>query len=370
MRTTDGLSTSSATRRVARGAIAVVAVGLTILTGAQASATAAQEEPAGGIGLRLLDAPVTTRDDPRARIYIVDHLPPGTVIERRVEVTNTTGKAQAVVLYAAGATIDDGTFVGSPGRALNDLASWTSVSPGTTTVPAGGTTTTLVTIAVPGDAAPGEQYAVVWAEARSAPADGGGVVQVNRVGIRLYVSVGAGGAPANDFEIETLTAERSADGAPVVSATVHNTGGRALDMTGTLTLTNGPGGLTAGPFPAEVGSTLAIGETESVRITLDARLPDGPWDAVVHLKSGLTERSASATITFPVTGAAAPVTVTKSSAGPPWALILVAVGVLAALVGAAGLWFLLRTRARRGRTSLAAPARAKTQAASPSLHAR
>jgi hypothetical protein len=81
-----------------------------------------------------------------------------------------------------------------------------------------------VTIATPGDAAPGEQYGVVWAEARSAPS-GQGVIQVSRVGIRPYISVGPGGAPAPDFTIESLTAERSPDGRPMVLASVHNTGG-------------------------------------------------------------------------------------------------------------------------------------------------
>ena len=47
----------------------------------------------------------------------------------------------------------------------------------------------------------------------------------------------------------------------MVLATVHNTGGRALDMNGTLQLPAGPGGLSAGPFPANLGVTLAIGDT-------------------------------------------------------------------------------------------------------------
>lgn len=240
-----------------------------------------------------------------------------------------------VALYSAAATIDGATFLGSAGRTPNELASWTAVTPATTTVPAGGTQIAQVRIVVPDDAAPGEQYAVVWAEARSDATGDAGVVQVSRVGIRLYVSVGPGGAPASDFEIDALTAERTANGEPVVSATVHNTGGRALDMKGTLQLTNGPGGLSAGPFPAELGSTLAIGDAGLVRIILDGRLPDGPWDAVVSLESGLDERSASATITFPVTGAAAPVEATAGSPRGPWVIVLGAAVLLALLVGVA-----------------------------------
>jgi hypothetical protein len=342
--------TRPSVRWVTRLAVVALVLGLAnVLTGAPLSAGPAQQPPAGGIGLRILDVPVETKDDPRARLYIVDHLAPGTVVERRVEVANTTGSSQGVVLYAAAATIDDGTFTGAPGRTRNDLASWTSVNPGAGTVPAGGTTTALVTIAVPADAAPGEQYGVVWAEARSAPTHDRGIEQVSRVGIRLYVSVGPGGAPAADFEITALTAERSSTGGPVVSATVHNTGGRALDMTGMLALTNGPGGLSAGPFPAELGSTLATGDTESVRISLDERLPDGPWDAVVTLQSGLTERRAEATITFPANGAAAPVTITEESPGAPWALVI-GVGAGLALLVAIGL--LIRRR-RGGPTTTA-----------------
>ena len=171
--------------------------------------------------------------------------------------------------------------------------------------------TATVTITVPRDAAPGEQYGVVWAEARSAPIAGGGVTQVSRVGIRLYLSVGPGGPPAADFTIDSLTAKRSPDGRPTVLASVHNTGGRALDMNGTLRLSAGPGGLSAGPFPATLGTTLAIGDTEPVTIALDKRLPAGPWDARITLRSGLLERSARATITFPDTGASPPVNTTS-----------------------------------------------------------
>jgi hypothetical protein len=62
-------------------------------------------------------------------------------------------------------------------------------------VPAGGRLTATVRIAVPKNAPPGEQLGVIWAEARSTADAAGSVVQVNRVGIRIYLSVGPGGAP-------------------------------------------------------------------------------------------------------------------------------------------------------------------------------
>ncbi len=62
-------------------------------------------------------------------------------------------------------------------------------------VPSGGHAIVTVRIAVPRDAPPGEQYGFVWAETRSAAPAGGGITRVSRVGIRLYLAIGPGGAP-------------------------------------------------------------------------------------------------------------------------------------------------------------------------------
>ncbi len=191
-------------------------------------------------------------------------------------------------------------------------------------------------ITVPDDAAPGERYGVVWAEVRTAPSVGG-VTQVSRVGIRIYLSVGPGGAPAADFTIDSLTAVRSADGRPTVVATVHNSGGRALDMSGGLRLSDGPGGVSAGPFPATLGTSLAIGATEAVTVTLDKQLPAGPWDARIDLRSGLISLTGQATITFPAFGASRPTATGSSRPGT----VYVAVGALLVLL-AAGAFFVLR----------------------------
>jgi hypothetical protein len=157
------------------------------------------------------------------------------------------------------------------------------------------------------------------------------VTQVNRVGIRLYLSIGPGGPPAADFTIDSLTAIRSPEGVPMVLASVHNTGGRALDMSGTLELTAGPGGLSAGPFPADLGITLGVGDTEPVTIPLDKQLPAGPWDARITLRSGLLERRAEATITFPDAGAAP--SVSTSSTRPGWLYPAIAALVILLLLG-------------------------------------
>jgi hypothetical protein len=103
--------------------------------------------------------------------------------------------------------------------------------------------------------------------------------------------------PAN-FAIASLNAARSETGAPLVLAVVHNTGRRTLDISGNLTLTKGPGGLRAGPFPVRL-STLAPGGSRSATVQLDKRLPRGPWRADLRLRGGPVERAAAATITFP-----------------------------------------------------------------------
>ena len=193
---------------------------------------------------------------------------------------------------------------------------------------------------------PGEQYGVVWAEAGSPPLAAGGITQVSRVGIRLYLSVGSGNAPAANFTIDSLTAERSPDGQPTVLAAVHNTGGRALDLSGTLQLFGGPAGLSAGPFPADLGTTVAVGGTKPVTIVLDQALPAGPWDAKITLRSGLLENSAQATITFPVTGQAPPVSTTTSL--PGW--VYPAIGCLILLICIAALLAVLTYRRRNSRS--------------------
>jgi hypothetical protein len=320
----------------------LAALASTAVVGTPASAAITATPPvAASVGLRLVDVPAADQNDPRAQVYIVDHLAPGTVIHRRIEVSNTTASAVHVVLYSAAATIARGSFVGSAGHTPDDLSTWTSVRPSAPDIAADGRVTATVTITVPRDAAPGEQYGVVWAEARSAPVGGVGITQVNRVGIRLYLSVGAGGPPAANFTIESLTAARAANGRPTVIAAAHNTGGRALDLNGTLQLLAGPGGLRAGPFPATLGVTLAIGDTEPMTIALDNQLPAGPWKAQITLHSGLLQRTAQATITFPDAGTSPPVHTTPRRPGWPHATVA---GLAALLLGSGTLLIVLRRR--------------------------
>ncbi|GAA2128745.1 hypothetical protein [Nocardioides bigeumensis] len=324
--------------------IALVA-GLLLPAAGAIGSSPLQPDPAG-VGIRLVDAPVATRDDPRARVYIIDHVHPGTTIERRIEVSNDTGKASAIAVYAAAAEIKAGSFVGLEGDTPNELSTWTTLSDTSLRLRDGATSMVEVTIDVPSDAPPGEQYAVLWAQVSSGDEGGGGITQVSRVGIRVYLSVGPGGAPASAFEIESFTAMRDATGSPVVQATVRNTGGRALDLHGELKLADGPAGLTAGPFPARLGTTLAVGDVEPVTIELDGQLPNGPWDARLSLTSGLLTEKAHASLTFPTSGTGPTVAVADDSR--PWWWIGGAIAALVLLVLA---WLASRRRRRRSTVS-------------------
>lgn len=289
--------------QTALAASAVVAAALAAAPAvATAAGTAADAPVSGGIGLQLLDAPSGARDDPRARLYVVDHLAPGAVIRRRIKVTNGSAATVAIRIYAAAASIRQGAFLGAAGRTVNELSSWTAIRPRTARLAAQASATAGVTIRVPRDAAPGERYGVAWVETRATPR-AGGITQVSRVGIRLYVSIGPGGTPAADFRIGALSAERLEDGRPRVVAVVHNTGGRALDVHGALRLLDGPGGLRAGPFAADLGTVVGIGDRVPVSIVLHEELPAGPWNARLALRSGLIERRAQRSITFPTTDA-------------------------------------------------------------------
>jgi len=297
-----------------------------------ASAADNIDDPPGSIGVRIVEVTSGLSDDPRARLYIVDHVAPGTVIERQIEVSTTSLSAAPIEMYPAAASIDNGIFSGAEGRTENELSDWTTVQPHTLEIPRQGSALATVVIEVPGDASPGERYAVVWAQTQTVEPESGGVAQISRVGVRIYLSVGPGGPPAADFQIGSLTAGRSDTGEPFVLASVSNTGGRALDLLGSLTLNDGPGGLTAGPFPVDVAVTVGVGETELVDIRLDPRIPAGPWLAELTLVSGLVERTVRGEVTFPDSGLNEPVPVQ----GPTPAWVLVVLGLLALSLAGGG----------------------------------
>lgn len=323
----------------------IVTFWLVTMLATGASPWAASGQAPETVGIRLVDAPTSRQNDPRARDYIIDHLAPGTTIQRHVEVSNDTTRPVTVQLYAAAADISGGEFHFGEAHAANDLTRWTTLDPASVTLSPGAKGQASVTIAVARDASAGERYGVVWAELPAAVPAGGGISAVNRVGVRMYLSVGPGGEPAVDFAITAMEARRTKDGAPVVAATVRNTGGRAIDLSGELRLAEGPAGLSAGPFAATLGRTLGLGQSEPVLVPLDRALPNGPWTAKMLLRSGTTERAASARITFPTkagTSTGKVATSHRANAGR-----VVVVGIVGLAVVAALFFFLLVLPRRR-----------------------
>jgi hypothetical protein len=151
---------------------------------------------------------------------------------------------------------------------------------------------------------------MVWAEVADNPDPGVSVHNVGRAGIRIYLSVGQGGEPPSDFQITGLRGGRTPDGAPHVTADVKNTGQRALDLVGELSLTEGPNGLSTGAIRSP-GVTLGLGAATTVHILLDRRLPEGTWSARLALASGWTRRAVTGTISF---GPVAPAPTVQPSA--------------------------------------------------------
>lgn len=301
-----------------------------------------------GLGIRLLDAPANLAKDPRAHSYVIDHLAPGAHIRRHVEVLNDTGAFAHVQLYVDAASVIHGEFVPAAGRTPSELTQWTTVRPSVMDLQQGQRQIATVDLIVPRDATKGERYGVVYAELPGGKTSSGFSV-ASRTGVRMYIDVGFGAAPPSDFTINTLTASRTPNGQPEVQAQVHNTGGRALDMSGQLWLRNGPGGLSAGPFPVQVGTTLGIGQSEPVAAVLDKALPAGPWRARIELRSDLVRHAAEGTITFPTADgtSAAPV---KATAVPLTknrrVLVPIAIGLILGLVVGLILFLIWRRRRR------------------------
>jgi hypothetical protein len=296
----------------------------------------------------LLEAPADRRDDPRALRYIVDHLPPGTTIKRQLLIVNRTGEPRHVDVYPAAATLERSAFTFGEGRAANELTSWTTLDRRSVELEPWDEARVQATITVPPAASRGERYAVVWASTTSTPRANGEVKQIHRVGVRMYLDIGPGGEPASDFAIGDLRPARTPEGVPSLTVQVANTGGRAIDLTGAITLSDGPAGSRAGPFPIGEGVTLPPGGAGQVVARLPAELPNGPWKAEVHLESGLVKRNLTAQIRFPDPGQAGRKGSVASRMLSPWTLG----ATVAALLLATGLAVLLR---RSRRSPAAAP---------------
>ena len=217
----------------------------------------------GSFGVRLVDVPVSEVDDPRALRYIVDYLPTGTVIHRRILILNQEARTAHFSVYPDAAHISGDQFIGYAGTTGNELTIWISVQHRTLTLPPGASVMDTITIRVPRGATRGEHYSVIWVQqaASATMSRDFRITEVSRVGVRMYLAVGHGGAPPTSFAITSITVHRPAGGQQVIVADVNNTGGRAVDLGGSIALAGGPGNTASTPFPAQRIVTLAPGQS-------------------------------------------------------------------------------------------------------------
>jgi hypothetical protein len=297
----------------------------------------AASHPPGSIGIRLDTVPKSQQNIQRDRAYIVRYMRIGTTVHAAVSISNTTRSVQRVSVYAGSASVVKGTFTFGAGAAPNELTTWTHVSTPVLTLQPFTLKRVGVTISVPRNASKGERYGVVWAQVSGHGT--GQVTEVNRVGIRMYINVGPGGPPAPGFSIGKLGTGRSSSGTPIVVAQVRNTGGVALDISGSLRLSHGPGGIATRPLSLAAPLTLAPGSVDTVTVPIGSKLPRGPWHAALKLRSGLLRHTSRATLTFPAPGAP------TSGSGSDWMLP----AVIMLLVIIAGLGGYLVSRGRRSK---------------------
>ena len=276
------------------------AAGISVPAAAAASTTLTTTPTPQRFGTRLVDVPVSEATNPRALRYIIDFLHPGVVIRRRILVANQESREATFTVYPDAAMIKNGFFVGDAGEIRSELTTWISVRHPRVTLAAGQSAMDLITIKVPRVATRGEHYGVIWVQQTSHVRMKGGfsVTEVNRVGIRIYLAVGKGGVPPTKWTIGSLIGHRSKKGQQFLTAIVDNTGGRAMDLSGTVRLCNGPGGTSAGPFQLQRIVTLAPGQSIRVTFVVPRELPIGPWLAKIRVVSGLNVETAAATIEF------------------------------------------------------------------------
>lgn len=285
------------TRRLLLPTVAAVCLLASLVGPARATIGEPREGLPPGIGIRLLDVPVDRADDPRSNLYVVDHTLPGGGVSRRVLVSNGTDEPLPVEMIAVESRIEDGWVSGTdPSDNPASISSWVEMSPSSFTLAPQSTTEVDVQISVPAGTPPGERYGSIIAQPPAT--EGENVDLVSRVGVRVYLSVG-GDEPETDFQIDTLTASRTEEGEPSVDVGVLNTGGRAIDVSGELELEDESGTVTAGPFSTALPRTLAPQSRGQVTVPLPESLASGPWKVTATMRSGLVERVAETTITFP-----------------------------------------------------------------------
>ena len=249
-------------------------------------------------GVRLVDVPVSAAHNPRALRYIIDYLAPGQAIHRRILILNEESRTAHFTVYPDAARIGHGLFTGDAGETRSELTRWITLKHGSLTLRPHTSALDMVTIRVPRAATRGEHYGVLWAQqvARGRSAHGLRIAEVARVGIRIYLAVGRGGAPPTRFVITSLTGHWSTGGQPLLVARVRNTGGRAIDLSGQARLTARPRGHHRRRVPGTADHYARTWAVSGHDLRPGQGAAPGPWLVRITLASGFTTRTTQATI--------------------------------------------------------------------------
>lgn len=153
------------------------------------SAHASEPTAVGSVGIRIAQIPAAVAEEPLASSYIISRLQPGIELRQRLEVFNTSSQDVRIVLYPGLATFENNKFLVGDGREGNELTRWTKLTPDLILLKPGETRYFNMTISPPADALSLQRFGVIWAEVQG-DSNGGGIIAVSRVGIRMYVPVG------------------------------------------------------------------------------------------------------------------------------------------------------------------------------------
>ncbi|MEA3055104.1 MAG: hypothetical protein QOD30_536, partial [Actinomycetota bacterium] len=116
-------------RSFRRSIALILLAGALVAPASRVSAQTPQPHKDTGLGIQLLEAPVSEKDDPRARVYVIDHVRAGASFTRRLGIVNDTPNPMHTELYVAPAAIDGGSFVVGARTDTGELATWGTMTP-------------------------------------------------------------------------------------------------------------------------------------------------------------------------------------------------------------------------------------------------
>jgi hypothetical protein len=166
-------------------AVTATAVTAAALSAASAAPGSAATSPGQGVGVQLTDTQL---------IYFpTNHLDPWQPEPDTYIGTKDQGTVpETMAAFPAAARMSAADVFSYPSvspASVDAASSWTSVTPDSGVLAAGGSYTATVTVTIPAAARSGSYYAVVWAGPRAQAAKPGSVTLATYAGIREYLTV-------------------------------------------------------------------------------------------------------------------------------------------------------------------------------------